>query len=209
VLSPDDIEGAGLRVLSGRPLRWWHRLSSIAVVASDMDPGAGVAAVWLARRAGLGARDETWLFERTGDGWHCLGGSGGSFEGQVTRGGRLSASRARPDIMMTNLSGCASRSHADRDHGDPSDLAQVGWVACAMFRVAAEVSCVQVDGRQITVPPHGYVIVAWKAPPTSDAPRRPPIVVLGADGSRLSELGPDDHLDSHTWAAVEAAIEGD
>jgi hypothetical protein len=70
--------------------------------------------------------------------------------------------------MMTILSGSAGRSRADREARGryPDDLAEVGWVACATFRVAAEVAHLQVGARQIKVPGHGYVIVAWKAPPS-------------------------------------------
>jgi hypothetical protein len=70
-----DPESVGLRVLSGRPLRWRHRLAGVVVVASDMDAAAGVAAVWLVRRAGWpGAVEETCLFERVGGSWRYLGG---------------------------------------------------------------------------------------------------------------------------------------
>jgi hypothetical protein len=72
-----------------------------------------------------------------------------------------------------------------------------------MFRVAADVAHLQVGARRIEVPWHGYVVVAWKAPLASGLPARPPIAAIGEDGSRLTELGPHDHLDSLTWAAVE------
>ena len=78
-----------------------------------------------------------------------------------------------------------------------------------MFRVAAEARHLQAGARRITVPGHGYVIVAWKAPPAFLLPPRPPIVAVGEDGSRLSELGPGDHLDSRAWADIEAVLEGD
>jgi hypothetical protein len=42
----------------------------------------------------------------------------------------------------------------------------------------------------------------------AELPARPTVAAIGEDGSRLTELGPRDHLDSLTWAAVEAAIEG-
>jgi hypothetical protein len=47
-----DPESVSLRVLSGRPLRRRHRQAGVVVVARDVDADAGVAAVWLARRAG-------------------------------------------------------------------------------------------------------------------------------------------------------------
>jgi len=209
-VSPGDLESVGLRVLSGRPLRWRHRLAAVVVVASDIDADVGVAAVWLVRRAGSpDAVDEVCLFERTGDRWRYLGG-GSRTGSELLRAGRVSASRARPASMITSMSGCASRSCADREaQGGQQDFLHVGWVACALFRVAAEVQHLQAGARRITVPRHGYVLVAWKAGPGSDVPPRPPIVAVGEDGSRLSELGPNDHLDSYAWAGIEAAIGGD
>ena len=208
-VSQGDLEGAGLRVLSGRPLRWRHRLAGIVVVASDVDSDAGVAAVWLVRRPGSpDAWDETCLFERIDNRWRYLGGGGGSGS-EVLRAGQQSASQAGPGSVITSLSGTASRSRADREaRDDQRDLSQVGWVACAMFRVAAEVEHLHAGARRVTVPGHGYVIVTWKAPPASLLPLRPPIAAVGADGSRLSELGPGDHLDSRAWADIEAALGG-
>jgi hypothetical protein len=209
-VSPGDLESVGLRVLSGRPLHWRQRLAGVVVVASDIDADVGVAGVWLARRAGSpDAVDEVCLFERVNGRWRYLG-SGGRTGSELLRAGRPSASRAGPASMITSMSGCASRSLADREaQGGQQDFLRVGWVACAMFRVAAEVQHLQAGARQISVPQHGYVIVAWKAGPGSDVPPRPPIVAVGEDRSRLSELGPNDHLDSYSWAGLEAAIEGD
>lgn len=209
-VSPGDLEGVGLRVLSGRLLGWRHRLAGVVVVASDIDSDAGVAAVWLARRPGSpDARDETCLFERIEKRWRYLGGGGGSGS-ELLVAGRPSASQGGPASVITSMSGTASRSRADREaQGDRRDFSQVGWVACAMFRVAAEVEHLQAGARRITVPEHGYVIIAWKAPPASAFPPRPPIVAVGEDGSVLSELGPGDHLDSRAWADIDAALKGD
>jgi hypothetical protein len=197
-------------VLSGRPLRWRHRLAGVVVVASGIDADVGVAAVWLARRAGSPAAvDEACLFERTGERRRYLGG-GSRTGSELLRAGRLPASRAGPASMITSMSGGASRSRADREaQGGQQDFLHAGWVACALFRVAAEVQQLQAGARRITVPEHGYVLVAWKAGPGSDVPPRPPIVAVGGDGSRLSGLGPGDHLDSCAWAGIEAAIGGD
>lgn len=203
-----DPESVGLRVLSGRPLRWRHRRAGVVVVARDIDADAGVAAVWLVRRAaGPDAVEEICQFERVGGSWRYLGGGGR--RGNFLLTGRPSASRAGPASLMTSLSGCSVRSSADRDaQGRPGDFTDVGWVACAMFRAAAEVAYLQAGTRRIVVPWHGYVVVAWKAPPASEIPARPPVAAIGEDGSPLTELGPRDHLDRLTWAAVEAAIEG-
>ena len=203
-----DPESVGLRVLSGRPLRRRHRRAGVAVVARDIDAEAGVAAVWLVRRvAGPDIVEEICQFERVGGSWRYLGGGGR--RGELLLTGRPSASRAGPASLMTSLSGCSVRSSADRAaRGRPGDLADVGWVACAMFRVGVEVAYLQAGARRVEVPWHGYVVVAWKAPPVSDVPARPAVAAIGEDGSRLTGLGPRDYLDSLTWAAVEAAIEG-
>jgi hypothetical protein len=83
--------------------------------------------------------------------------------------------------MLTSMSGCTSRSRADRQaqRGDPS-LAYVGWVASERFRASAEVQYVQVGSRRVTVPEHGYVVVVWKAPAAPE-PAMPPIAAAGQD----------------------------
>lgn len=199
-----DPESVGLQVLSGRPLHWRHRLAGVLAVAGDIDVDAGVAAVWQARRARWpNAGNGICQFERVGGRWQYLGGA--DTETKLLLAGRPSASRAGPASMMTILSGCAGRSRADREAQGryQDDFAEVGWAACAMFRVAAEVAYLQVGARQIKVPGHGYVIVAWKAPPSPVSPPRPPIAAISEDGRRLTELGPNDHLDSLTWASLQ------
>lgn len=199
-----DPERIGLRVLSGRPLRRRDRLAGVVVVASDIDTEAGVAAVWLVRHAGPSTLANYCLFERAREGWQYLGGGRANRKEKFLLTGRPSASQAGPASMMTNLSGCSVRSHAERKAQDcRRDLAEVGWVACAMFRVAAEVVHLRAGTRLIKVPQHGHVIVAWKAPASSVSPRRPPIAGVSGDGVNLTELGPDSHLDSLTWASLE------
>lgn len=139
-----------------------------------------------------------------------MSGAGSSSAGELSLARRRSASSAGPSAMMTSLGGCSGRSLADREAlGDQLDCARVGWVACAGFRLAAEVAYVRAGDRQLGVPEHGYVIVVWKAPPSAGPPLRPPIVAVGEDGSRLTGLNPGRHVDSLTWAAVEAALAGD
>ena len=198
-----DAESAGLRVLSGRPLRWRHRRAGVVVVASDIDADAGVAAVWLTRPARWpDIMNEACLFERVGGSWQYLGGGGSSGE-ELLLADRPSASRAGPASMMTSLSGSAGRSRSDREaQGAQRGFDRVGWVACAMFRVATEIAHLQVGARRIKVPRHGYVIAVWKAPPSPVSPPRPPIAAISDDGRRLTELGPTDHLDSLTWASL-------
>lgn len=122
-------------------------------MASDIDAGAGVAAVWLVHRAGgPDAVHEYCQFECIRGSWQYLGGGRGGREFLPAR--RPSASRAGPAAMMTSLSGCAGRSRSDREaQGDQRDLGRVDWVACAMFRVAAEVAHLEVGARRIKIPP--------------------------------------------------------
>lgn len=111
-------------------------------------------------------------------------------------------------IPVTRCCCSRSRAHPGQVCGDLRDgslSGEVGWVACAGFRLAREVAYLQAGGRRIQVPRHGYAIVVWKAPPSPGSPARPPIVAAGEDGSRLTELSPRSHLDSLTWAAIEAA----
>lgn len=202
-----DLEGAGLRVLSGRRLGFRQRKAGLAALASDIDEDSGVAAVWLVQHAGSAESVQHMLWFEGIGGWRCLGGGSGGSGRELSLAGRPSASLAGPAAMLTPLGECSGRSLADREAlGREPDFAHVGWVASAGFRCAAEVAYVLAGPRRIKVPGHGYVIVAWKAPPRSGPPRRPLVVAVAADGSRLTELGSGSYVDSLTWAAVEAAI---
>ena len=172
-------------------------------LASDVDEDAGAGAVWLVRHPGSpDSAEHTLEFER-GDGWQYLGG-GSSSAREFSLNRRPSALVNGPATMMRLVTGSASRSWADRERlADGLGVAGAGWVACAGFRVAAEVGHLQAAGRSIPVPDHGYAIVAWRSPP---ALTRPPIVAVGNNGSRLSELGPHDSLDSLSWESIEQAL---
>ena len=179
-------------------------------MASDIDEDAGVAAVWMVRRAGKpGAIEEICQYEHLAGTWQYTGG-GGANTTNFMPAGRPPAGVAGPASMLTYLGGCGGRSRADRAaQGDQLDPSRAGWTAAATFRVATEVTHLQVGARRVEVPEHGHVVVAWKAPAAdrpADRLRRPPITALGADGAILSEFGPDDHLDTLTWAAIEKAV---
>jgi hypothetical protein len=103
--------------------------------------------------------------------------------------------------MMRLVSSSASRSRSDRQQLT-GGVAEVGWVACAGFRVATEVAHLQASGRLIPVPRHGYAIVAWKSPA---ALTRRSIAAIGKDGSRLSQLGPQGSVDSLSWEYIQQA----
>jgi hypothetical protein len=201
--SRHDLGGMGLRVLPGRGLGFSRRRAGFVAMARDIDGDAGVAAVWLVHHPGsLDTAEHTLEFER-GDGWRFLGG-GSSSAREFSLAGRPSASVHGPTSLMRLMSSSAGRSRADREK-DATGLgvAGTGWVACAGFRLATEVGHLQVGARSIPVPGHGYAIVAWRSSP---ALARPLIVAVGNDGSRLSELGPNDSLDSLTWKSVERAL---
>ena len=193
----------GLRELAGRRLPRRCRRAGIVVVASDIDEQADVAAVWLARIGRSGGIGEMCQYERVSVNWQYMaGGSASDFEPT----GRRAAAVAGPASMLTFLGSTGGRSRAERAaQGYEIDPSLAGWVACATFRVAREVSYLQVGARQVEVPEHGHVVVAWKAPATW-RPRRPPIKALGANGEILSELGTDDHLDALSRIAIEKAI---
>jgi len=140
------------------------------------------------------------------DGWRLLGASSGSAE-DLRLGGRPSAPAAGSTAVITLLTSGASRSRNDRENsanGPEGDGA--GWVACAGFRIVPGVRQLQVGGRIIAVPGHGYAVAAWRSPP---ALTRPAIVAIGADGARLSELRPHASLDSSAWESVERALSED
>src|SRR5579859_3541119 len=201
-----DVGEIGLRVLAGRPLRWRHRRAGLVVVASDIDADAGVAAVWLdspgRRRRVIGG---ICLYERAAGSWQHRGGSlGGGTGFALTR--RPSATSDGPALTLTSMSGSSMRSISDWDAADRRDLSAAGKIGCSMFRAAVEVTHMRVGARRVEVPAHGYVIVAWKAPPSSGVSGRPPIAALGADGAVLTELGSGEHIDTLTRSAIDETL---
>jgi hypothetical protein len=194
----DDSQSIGRRVLKGRPVRPWPRLTArrIVLLASDADAEAGVAAVWLVRRPGSARQsEETWLFERGPRRWDELGGGVGySGKGIGPDSGTL---EARPSVARNGPGSILTRG------GGAGVDSNAGWVTCEHLRVAAEVQYVQAGERRITVPEHGYVIVVWKRARTAMSSGRPPIAAIARDGSVLSELGPSEYLDSVTLGSLE------
>ena len=202
-LSRYDLAGMGLRALAGQRLSFRQRRAGFVVLATDISEDQGVAAVWLARHPGArGSGQHILDFERVG-GWRWRGAASGSAR-ELQLMGRPSAAVNGPATMMTLLAGTASRSWADREkQPEGLELAGAGWVASAGFRLAAEARHLQAGSRMIPVPGHGYVIAAWRSPPVR---ARPAFAALGQDGARLSELGPDDTLDSLTWEDIHRTL---
>jgi hypothetical protein len=194
----DDTVSVGRRVLRGRPVRPWPRLTARRIVlpASDVDADAGVAAVWLVRRPGSPRQsEETWLYERGPRHWEPLGGAvgyGGKGIGpdSGTLGTRPSAAHSGPGGML-------------RHSGGGGSLNRGAFISCEHLRVAAEVEYIQAGKRRLSVPEHGYVLVVWKSAPAVLPSGRPPIAAVGRDGAVLTELGPHDYLDSLTRATLE------
>jgi len=193
----------GHRVLSGRRLGFAQRRAGFVALASDVDDDGGVAAVWLVRHPGsLDSAQHTLEFERR-DGWRLLGGASSNAQ-EFSLDHRPSAPVHGPANMLNLVSSSASRSRIDRERlAGGLGVAGAGWVACAGFRVASEVSHLQAGDRVIPVPGHGYAIVAWRSAPVLT---RPPIAALSHNGARLSELGPHDSLDSLSWETIEQAL---
>lgn len=196
----------GLRVLSGRRLGLSQRRAGFVALASDADEDEGAAAVWLVRRPGSpDSAQHTLVFERH-DGWRFLGG-GSSSAREISLDRRPAAPVDGPASMIRLMSSSASRSRIDRERlAGGLGAAGAGWVACAGFRVAAEVGYLQAAGRSIPVPGHGHAIVAWRSPPPLT---RPLIVAVSNSISVLSELGPHDPLDSLSWESIEHALADD
>jgi hypothetical protein len=201
-----DVPGIGLGALSGQRPGWRQRRAGWVVLATDVDQAASVAAVLLVRRPGSpGSARHTLQFER-GDGWRWLGADSGSAR-DLALSDRPTAAVHGPASMMRFLGSGAARSRADRERlAAGLSTADAGWVASAGFRLATEVARLELGGRAIPVPAHGYAVVAWRSPATLT---RPVIAAIGPDGSRLCELGPHGSLDSLTWESVQRAVLGD
>jgi hypothetical protein len=194
------LEEAGLRVLAGRGLSVRQQAAGLVALASDIDEEAGAAAVWLLRHAGAGPTQHLLQYER-GDGWQYLGEASTSAR-ELSLASRPSA--VAGGSMLAPLISGAARSRRDRERaGAGLGVLGAGWVAAAGFRATAEVSELRVGQRPVTVPEHGYAVVAWKSPA---ALARPWIAAVSADGSRLTEFAPEDRLDARAWEDIEAAL---
>jgi hypothetical protein len=179
-------------------LKLSQRRAGFAVLARDIDEVAAVAAVWLVQAGSGGSTQYALQFERV-DSWRCLGWSRGPAR-DLSPTRRPSAAGA-PASAIELLTSGSSRSLLDRErqvagHGDVAD---VGWVACAGFRVAAGSEALEVGERLIRVPDHGYVVVAWRSPATLV---RPTMRALRKDGSPLAVIRPNEHMDDLGWKSI-------
>lgn len=187
-----DGEHMGSRVLSGRkPLPWFANWR-ITLAASDVDAERGVAAVRIVvRTMGLNPVGYFCLYELHGGTWRWLGGS------------RETGKDGRSGVHTSGLiheGGAAVRRHGDNAIARYPDNspAGAGWVACAMYHAAPNITRLTINGRPIAVPAHGHVLAAWNTPPSHWPPCHPHVVAIDRDGTQVAEFGPSDRLKSHT-----------
>jgi hypothetical protein len=113
-----------------------------------------------------------------------------------------------PERAIERLTNGSTRSRLDEEGQAAAgyqDLADsTGWVAYAGFRVAAEAEALQLGERLIRIPDHGYVIAAWRSPA---ADVWPSIAALRKDGSPLTVIGPNEHIDSLSWKGILTALD--
>lgn|GEM_PF-4059618 len=196
----------GRLLLAGHaPPRVASVVNRLHVAVADIDLSSGIAAVWLARqvRSRVTVQDLQ-CYEMSSGTWQYLGRCGSIRS--AARQKRVSAAALGPAHLLQVEGSCASRDLAwragrplsERDAWSLEDC----WIGCTTLRVATEVARVQVSGRQIVVPAHGHVVVAWKARSAVPHLRRPRITALDGTGNVLTELGPGNYLDTATMAAI-------
>ncbi|CAG6390943.1 hypothetical protein NMG29_36665 [Streptomyces cocklensis] len=172
------------------------------VVSADLDRDAGVGAVRIVWRPGS-SRAETidGVVERSAGKWVLTGGGGIADAGvpgprrAVGRDGQVGV------IEVLTSGGLHSRSHLPAHSGDSHGAP---WVGTTELRVAAEATRLLVGDREVAVPAHGTLLLAWTSPPGGAAPRRPLILALAPDGTEISRLGPNDSIDSSTWRLLDS-----
>ncbi|WP_051450130.1 hypothetical protein [Actinospica robiniae] len=206
-------EDLGLLVITGGKLHRWpvpgaHRY---VVEAFDVDEDAGVAValiVTLPRRGAGTSRQETYEYEPS-RGWIALGGGAFSPADRALARTRPSAARSGPAVMISTNGASSTRSYVERlrrsEAGRPLSLGTVSWVSTGVIEVSVEVDHLLFSGRRISVPDHGRCVVTWKspAPTTTTRPTLPRIAAADRDGRILTELGPDNTLDTFTQAFLD------
>jgi hypothetical protein len=100
-------------------------------------------------------------------------------------------------IELSGGAGVLSRAYRLRHpHPHPHSIGTVPWIGSNELQVAAEVDHLLLGERRIEVPGNSSLIVVWKSPSTGL------IVAVGRDGSELPRIGPQDSMDSCTWAKL-------
>ncbi|WP_327292662.1 hypothetical protein [Streptomyces sp. NBC_01198] len=196
------LPGVVRRLVAGRdPQPWWLPRRVATVVAFDLDLDAGVAAVRLVWRPGS-ARAEpiSAVVERSAGRWTETGG--GAVADEALPGPRCAVGSGGQLGVIDLVSSCGLRSWA-RTAARPGHAHEAPWVGTTELRVAAEADRLVVGDREVAVPAHGTVLLAWISPPAAAAVR-PPVVALASDGAELSRLAPGDVVDSYTWGLLAA-----
>ncbi|MFF2935129.1 hypothetical protein [Streptomyces mirabilis] len=104
-------------------------------------------------------------------------------------------------IELGGGAGVLSRAYRLR-HPHPHSIGTVPWIGSNELQMAAEADHLLLGERRIEVPGNSSLIVVWKSPSTGRGGIRPLIVAVGRDGSELPRIGPQDSMDSCTWAKL-------
>jgi len=184
------LRGVVTRVSAGdEPQPWWMPRRVLTVVSADVDDDAGVGAIWLEwRPKSPRMREHLVLLEWYGEQWRYVGGGSGSGDGPV-------------DVDVLDVCNGAGVLSLTRGRDLPHSLTTAPWIGCAKVRLGRDVTRVLIGDRRIDVPGHRSLIAVWTSPRIGRG-LRPVIVALGRDGTELSRLGPQDSLDTHTWARL-------
>lgn len=182
------LRGVVKRALAGtEPQPWWMPRRLLTVVSADVDATAGVGAIWILwRPKSSRMREHIALLEWFGEQWRCVGGSIGSGDDPV-------------DVDVLDVSSGGGVLSLTRRLDPPRSITAAPWINCVKVRLGRDVRHVLIGARRIEVPKQRRLIAVWKSPRVSRGVR-PLIVVLGHEGAELSRMGPQDGLDTHTWA---------
>ncbi|WP_344401587.1 hypothetical protein [Streptomyces longisporus] len=158
-------------------------------MSTDVHTTIGAAAIWIvARPKSPRAREHIALLEWHDKRWRHVGGSSGPADDPV-------------DVEVLEVQQGGGVFSLTRSTDPPRSLTTAPWISCVKVRLGRDVGHVLIDGRRLENPEQCRLIAVWTSPyPTRAA--RPVIVAMGRDGAELSRLGPDDSLDTHTWARL-------
>jgi hypothetical protein len=192
------------RILLGDQLTFSQRRAGFSVLSCDVDEVRAVAAVWLLQAGRPDPTEHAFQFERM-DSWRCLGWSSGSarFLSPTSRPSIASAPAGAIELLTSGSIRSRLDTEGQAAEGYNDVAGSTGWVAYAGFRLAAEAETLQLGERLIRIPDHGYVIAAWRS---LAADVRPPIAALRKDGSPLTVIGPNEHVDSLSWENILTAL---
>lgn len=180
--------GVVKRALAGKEAQpWWVPRRVLNVVSADVDDAAGVGAIWILWRPRSSRMHEhIALLEWFGEQWRYVGGGSGSGDDPV-------------DVDVLDVRNGAGVLSLTRTLDPPCSITTAPFISCAKLRLGRDVSHVLIGARRIEVPEQRSLIAVWTSPSISRG-LRPMIVALGRDGAERSRMGPQDSLDTHTWA---------